>query len=74
MADGTSVSTTSRYATCWCAEGAIEVEGGACTGALIALEHELGRIPHRWNDDRGRTADEVADAMERAAAKLEAGQ
>ena len=35
--------------------------------ALIGLEKHLGRPIVPWNDDQGRTAEEVADAMRQAA-------
>jgi hypothetical protein len=74
--NGKSVCPLSSSAVCWCGEGAIEAasknDDPARKLAFRATTDLLGTHLHRFNDAHERTADEVADAMEKAAAKLRA--
>jgi len=81
--DGGSCGHLHPEATCWCAEGAIgRVAGltlwalwqldGRC-GALAAMRDYLGRSVVTWNDEKGRTAEEVARELRACAAKLRGG-
>jgi len=79
---GASVEPTSGLAVAWCPLGAIDrasLELGfpdeeCANAAETILTAEILRLGHHslptWNDEPGRTADEVTDLMREAAASL----
>jgi hypothetical protein len=71
-----SVPPDDEEACSFCAVGAMRAVGqNVLIGrAIHALSLAASRTITRWNDDPGRTKDEVIALMRRTAAKLEAGQ
>ncbi len=72
-ADGVTCAATDAKATCWCLIGAVTAASdlvGANVRTMDRLAEHMGISMHNlawWNDQPGRTAEEVALALEGAA-------
>lgn len=79
--DGRCVAASDPDAVKWCARGALKAEGASqyqFSKAVDAVEDLLNRGERHWtlmtwNDQKERTAGEVADTMRRVAKELENG-
>ena len=68
--EGEPVDAKSEFAVCFCALGAIRHAGGYeddVNPAAQALGNLVGALVCDWNDELGRTQDEVVTALRQAA-------